>query len=155
TIASSNSFSQKAQDTVSDTVEKTTSNDIIIRGPINSLDGINHNADVLFVWLNPTFRVTPSSATSLLLNGFDVDPRDPISPNMDVVQLTVGELKGLSPINPGDASRLQRSWSPTAGLTPDDFIAIRAHDPFADGGTAIDPARFDLLQGVTFDYRPA
>ncbi|HYW23940.1 MAG TPA: hypothetical protein VE953_07215 [Terriglobales bacterium] len=154
-IGSSSSFSQKFQDSTTTTVEKTTSNDIIIPGPSNSQNGIDHNADLCFVWLNPTFRVAAGSFTSLLLSGFDVDPRDPVSPSMDVVQLTIGELKGLSPIDPGDASRLQRSWSPTGPLTPDDFTAIRGRDPFADGGTAIDPARFDLLPGVTFDYRPA
>jgi hypothetical protein len=36
-----------------DTVEKTATNDITIPGPKSSLDGIDHNEDVVFVWLNP------------------------------------------------------------------------------------------------------
>ena len=155
TIGSSANFSQKAQDTQTVTVEKTTGNDIIIPGPRNSLDGIDHNEDVVFVWLNPKFNIAPDSRTSLLFNGLDVDPRDPVSPNMDVVQLTVRELKDPSLINPGDASRLQRSWSPTGALTAGDFNAILARDPFANGSTAIDPGRFDLLPVGPIDYRPA
>jgi len=157
-ISTSNSFTQKASDSsalsVADSIEKSESNNIIIPGPASSLDGINHNEDIFFVWLNPRFTTTATSPTSVETSGFSVDPRDPVSPNMDVVQLSVRQLKNPSQIDPGTASRLQRSWSPTGALATADFNDILARNPFADGGTTIDPARFDLLPG-TFNYRPA
>jgi hypothetical protein len=155
TISSSTSFTQTGQGALSNSVEKSTSNNIIIPGPLNSLDGIDHNEDLFFVWLNPAVQAFADSFTSILTDGFAVDPRDPISPNTDVVQLSVRELKNPSLIPPGTASRLERSWSPTGALTTADFNDILARNPFADGGTAIDPARFDLLPGQVFEYRPA
>ena len=151
-ISTSSSFSQRFQDTRSNTVEKTTTNDIIIPGPANSLDGIDHRRDRIFVLLNPTFRISADSATSLLLSPLDVDPRDPVP--VDIVQLSVLELQTRS-FNPGDASRLQRSWSPSGALTDADFDSIVARDPFAGGATTIDPERFDPLPDGFFNYTPA
>ncbi len=154
-ISTSTSFTQRASSGFTDSIEKSTSNNIIIPGPANSLDGIDHNEDLFFVWLNARHIVRSDSPTSIVTSGYTVDPRDPVSPNMDVVTLSVRELKNPSLINPGTASRLQRSWSPTGALNTADFNEILSRNPFANGGTTIDPARFDLLQGSVFDYRPA
>jgi uncharacterized membrane protein len=158
-LESSTSFTQTAQSTaqfaVSDSVEKAESHNIVIPGPADSLDGIDHNEDRFFLWLNPAFTVTATSPTSVETDGFSVDPRDPVSPNTDIVVLSVRQLKNPSLISPGDASRLQRSWSPTGALTTEDFNDILARNPFASGSTTIDPARFDLLPGAAFSYTPA
>ncbi len=157
-ISTSGSFTQKASGSasfsVADSIEKTESNNIIIPGPASSVNGIDHNEDIFFVWLNPRFTTTATSPTSVETSGFSVDPRDPVSPNMDVVQLSTRQLKNPSLIDPGTASRLQRNWSPTGALNSADFNDILARNPFANGGSTIDPARFDLLPG-TFNYRPA
>jgi len=151
-ISTTSSFSQRFQDGRSNTVEKTTSNDIIIPGPANSLDGIDHRRDRIFVWLNPTFRVSADSANSLLLNSLDVDSRDPVP--FDVVQLTVAELQDRV-FDAGNASRLERSWSPSGALNNDDFDRILLTDPLAGGSTVIDPERFDPLPDGSFNYAPA
>lgn len=152
-ISSSNSFGQKSQDSISVTVEKTTSSNIIIPGPANSQNGINHDFDRFAVWLNPRFTVTPISPTSLQTNEFTTHPDDPISPDTDVVFVSVAELRSEQ-FPAGTASRLQRSWSSTGALNTADFASILARNPFANGNTAIDPARFDPL-GTTYDYSPA
>jgi uncharacterized membrane protein len=155
TIGSSSSFTQRAQFNASDSVDKTTSNNVIIPGPVNSADGIDHSGDRIFLWLNARYSMVKSSPTEVKTLGYSVDSRSPFHPDMDVVQVTVRELQNPSLLDPGTQSRLQRSWSPTGALTTEDFNAILAVDPFANGSTAVDPNRFEPLATGLFDYKPA
>lgn len=154
-IGAETNFSQKTTDTFSVSVEKSASNAYVIRGPSNSNNGIDHNLDRFLLWLNPRFTITPTSPTEFVNSPFTNDPADPVSPNMDIVEVSVGQLKNPSTLPPGVASRLQRTWSPTGALNQNDFNDILATNPFANGNTAIDPNRFTLLPGSVFDFSPA
>ncbi len=108
------------------------------RGP--SANGIDHDHDLIYLWLNPVvnLEVTPNSAEWLFGN----------TGPLDIQYVYVGWLKNPSMMPPGVVDRLQ-----AYGITPEDYPEILKADPFADGSTAIDPARFQMLN-MTFPYEP-
>jgi hypothetical protein len=130
---------------------KSSSLGINVPGPI--ADGINHDYDVVLIWINPKEDLTVvSSATAFWQRDFD--SRDPAH-EMDVVPLYVAELKNPSTIPPGTASLLARTWAGAGqGLTNSDYSTILARDPFASGSSTIDSTRFDLAIGQTLPYTP-
>src|SRR5262249_22686281 len=65
TVSGEKSFTQSADSTSSVDVSKTTSNDIQVAGPANDLDGVDHNFDVILVWLNPTINLTITGNNSV------------------------------------------------------------------------------------------
>ena len=106
----------------------------------NSKDGIDHDRDQIYLWLNPAIRVGITPAASLLaFTG---------SEPMDIQYLYVGQLNGHTPPSPGVMQALQRY-----GITAADFPDILKHDPLADGSATFDPARFAPL-GTTIPYTP-
>jgi hypothetical protein len=95
-----------------------------------SADGINHDDDVIYLWLNPrvnVFSVGNDVKWTLGVNGTE----------MDIQFVSVGQLKGLSPIADGILREFAAHNVSTA-----DFPAILAQDAFANGVTNIDPSRF-------------
>ncbi len=133
-----------------------------IQGP-TATDGLNHDYDVIWVWLNPVVGVAASS-TFLSTSNFGYNSLDSLG--MDVMPLTVGELKQLAAgISPsaipslvGSAGRLARTWNTgTGALQPSNYSAILKSDPFAQN-SAFNPAassgRYDAV-GVTVNYVPA
>jgi hypothetical protein len=64
----------------------------------------------------------------------------------NVVYLYVGNLNGHWAFSGSESARLMQ-----AGISPSEYPALLAHDPFAHGGTQIDPARFAPTP-YTFDY---
>lgn len=134
------SFSKNTTDTSSIDIRKTQGYDISISGP--SADGINHDEDLIYLCLNPalTFKVDPANRVSWDM-GFD-------GPQMLVQYLRVAQLKNPSLIPPGLQQELNK-----AGITAADFQTILGLDPFASGGTEIDPNRF-LPTTQSFPYIP-
>ena len=125
-------------------------------GPHAPLTGINHDFDVILLWINPAANVSLPGPTSLLWNGFTFDPNDPVN-EVDVVPVYVSWLKDPSLMPPGVRQALSREWADDTsdgsgrGLTDADFANILARDPFANGSADIDPTRF-VLTGETFSY---
>lgn len=158
TANGSDSFSQTRDTSTSIVTNKTTSADIVVPGPTNSLNGINHDYDVILVWINPVVNLNVLSSSSAEWSGFSFDSNDPAG-EVDVIPLYVKWLKNPSTMPPGVTNALARTWAKPpadgsgAALTPNDFAIILARDPFANGSTTIDPARFDLT-GQTFSYAP-
>jgi len=162
TAEGSHSFTHTKIDDSSIEIDKTTTYDLTVKGPASSSQGINHDFDIILLWINPridlTFSTVATNRFNLQWNGYTFDPRDPAN-EVDVVPVYVGWLKNPSTMPSGVAAALQRSWSlPQAdgsgtGLTQSDFNVILSKDPFASGTTAIDPKRFDL-SGQTFSYAP-
>jgi hypothetical protein len=148
----------KAMDTSSSVaLSKTVTSGTTVRGPSRSADGINHDFDIVWVWLNPKVDVTITSPTSIEWNGYSYDMRDPAG-EMDIVPLYVAWLKTPSMIPADVANRLARTWdtSGLGGLTSVDYDIILARDPFATN-PSYDPngtSRFDLEFGQTFTYEP-
>jgi hypothetical protein len=148
----SQSWTQTAETSGSITVNKSTGFNIIVPGPADSNLGIDHDADVILLWLNPQSSFTATSSNSATWH-HSFDQRD--INEADVVPVPVAFLKNPSTMPPGLQASLQRTWAGSGqGLTANDFAVILARDPFASGATTIDNTRFDLVGGQTFSYLP-
>src|SRR5262249_11550776 len=90
-------------------IKKSTSTEISDSGP--SRDGIDHDHDLIYLWLNPTIdlQLTPTSAAWNLGD----------NPQADIQYVYVGWLKDPSHIPPGVVQRLQAH-----GITPQDYAEI-------------------------------
>ncbi len=111
---------------------------INVPGPSSSTLGVDHESDIIWVWLNPESDYTAGSDSALVWNGYSANPNDTnVSPDqMDIVPLTVSQLDGTSPIPPDLQDILDRNWDPAAyggagGLTSTDLATILQRDPFA------------------------
>ena len=106
------------------------SNGLIVPGPASSAAGVNHDYDTVYVWLNPEVFLEVFD-TVVAVGGYGYDARDTVT-GMDVIPLTVGQLRGTQAIPPGTQARLNRSWDPSLGaLTTVEYQDIMRADPFA------------------------
>ena len=140
-VTASYNASQQTGDSSEIDLSKSTSNDIKVTGP--ATDGIDHNLDTIYLWLNPMidFSVTnsgKSTAWGLSNNG----------PNMTTQYVYVGWLKNPATMPAGVQAQLAN-----ANIAPSDYATILARDPFATGNASIDPTRF-LITHTTFPYEP-
>jgi len=150
----STSFTEEQDSSSSVAISKATNYDVRVPGPINSAVGLDHDYDLIFVWLNPKANLLVNNS-NVTWSGYTYDSRDPAN-EMDVVGLYAYWLKNPSSMPASVQSKLARSWDPTGvgGLTTADFATILAQDSFANGGSSIDPKRFDLEGPETFLYEP-
>jgi hypothetical protein len=121
-------------------IKKSVTNDIKVPGP--SADGIDHDEDTFYLWLNPQFEVS-------------VDPQKNLDwelgmsgPTMIIQKVFVGQLKNPSTMNAGLRQQLT-----AAGLTQADFAEILKLDPCWLACPPVDPNRFVPLP-YTFPYDP-
>lgn len=119
--------------------KKAASVDIRIPGP--AADGINHDEDRIYLWLNPRIDVALNGNIGTWTPSVDGNA-------MDVQYVHVGWLKNPQSMPADLAQRLA-----ARGLTASDFQTILAVDPFANGATAIDSSRF-FQTATTFPYEP-
>jgi hypothetical protein len=136
------SYSQQwtnEQDTSSSiSMNKTTQISESVFGPASSL-GVNHDYDVIWLWLNPLslFDVLPGP-NSVTWTGYAYDVND--IAEMDVYPVYAGYLNGHFAMPSQVATVLARTWASVyqwgpgegPGLTAQDFAAILATDPFSD-----------------------
>lgn len=147
-------------------ISQQTSNSLIVPGPASSAAGVDHDYDTIYVWLNPMvfMMVFPTTVT---VGGYGYDTRDTVT-GMDVIPLTVGQLRGVQPIGLQTWARLNRTWDTAlGGLTSADFQVILQANPFATNpgyNPNTDPGRrFELpLSGnpplpanIILNYSPA
>lgn len=108
-------------------------------GTGNYLAPVDHDYDLIWIWLNPTVRFTVSG-TSITWDGYGYDEND--QNGMEVVPVALGYLNGdWGPISNWQYyPNSQRSWAAqhedfppgmSASLDSDDFAAIAAADPFS------------------------
>lgn len=142
-------------------LESTSGQSYVLSGP-TSTDGLDHDEDVVWIWLNPVVNMSLytnlAETTSVAYNSADPD-------GMDVIYLTVSQLKQLAsgltpqqiPSLVGSAPRLNREWDTSTGpLTATDYTQILNADPFV-ANPSLNPAvstRFDNL-GVNIPYEPS
>lgn len=152
------SYSQQTTNSSSVAVVTTTANSTVIAGPAASSQGVNHDYDVIWIWLNPRLEMTKTGPFSIRWGGYSFDPANPAA-EMDIVPLYVHQLKNPATIPPATASRLARSWdtSGLGGLVDADFQEILAANPFTNGSfnpNTDTSGRFDLQAGYTFSFQP-
>ena len=123
-------WSQEQDDTNSITVAQTEATGLIVPGPASSGAGVDHDYDAIYIWLNPEVFMEEFNSV-IVTNGFGWDGRDTIT-GMDVLPLTVGQLKGTQPItDPAVITRLARTWDTSLGaVTAADYQDILRADPF-------------------------
>ena len=130
-------------------IKKSASKVIDMPGP--SVDGIDHDRDQIWLWLNPTLKLTltPTSVSWTVDN----------TRNAVIMFVFAGDLRNPSRMNPSVAETLR-----THGITTQDFPEILKADPFATRSGPlgvftqqrpifIDRRRFKSL-GFTFPYQP-
>jgi hypothetical protein len=172
---SSTSYSQGSSSSSSVGLSKTTTESDKTSGPANSLVGVDHDFDIIWLWLNPVLPITftaPNSPQIITWNGYGYDPND--QPGMDVFPVFVGWLNGDIPIPSDVAQVLARTWAggytwgtgqgpALTGPGPGtDFATIVQADPFwqcdqspANCPTAPDPTRFTLSDNQNIVYEQA
>ena len=157
TASASGAWSQTTTDSQTLTVSQTQTTGYTLPGSSASKNGIDHGEDVVWVWLNPEVSLNFVQNIGVTINGYFFDPSDPAQ-GMDVVQLTVNELRNPSLIPTDLLSRLNRPWDPAGGpLNSADFQDILDTDPFVTN-PAFDPetdtsGRYSDTQ-VIINYAP-
>lgn len=133
-------ISDSATSTSSLEVKKSTTITVSCQGP--GSDGIDHDEDIFYLWLNPQVDVTVDPADNLNwqlgLNG----------PTMTIQRVYAKWLKDPASMPPGVRAQLD-----AAGLTGADYATILSTNPFASGQTTIDPGRFTPTTH-SFPYAP-
>lgn len=155
TDGASDAFTQQSDSTSSITVNKTSSSSFTVPGPASSANGVDHDYDIVWIWVNPRVHMSITPEDLLEWNGFSYDARDPAG-EIEVVPLYVTWLRNPATIPADVAAVLARTWDPSGlgGLTNDDYAEILKCDPFSDPSYVPDPARFDIQGGQTFAYEP-
>jgi hypothetical protein len=106
-----------------------------------SADGIDHDRDTIYLWINPVVNVSGAGDQLNWTLGID-------GSTMEIQHVHVGWLKAPTTMPPGVAQALQ-----ARGITPADFPTILLHAPFASGSTTIDTSRF-VQTTTSFPYEP-
>jgi hypothetical protein len=123
-------FSQEEDTTNTISIVEQDSTGESVPGPLASNAGVDHDYDIIYVWLNPDVSLTVFPPSTVDFNGYAWDPADTIT-GPDIVFLTVGQLKGTQTIESSLLARLARTWdSSLGGLTAADYAAIANADPF-------------------------
>ncbi len=119
-------------------IKKSVSTEISARGP--GVDGIDHDRDQIWLWLNPKLKVT--------IAGNEV--RWTVVPDQtaEIQFVFVGHLKNPSLMTPGIAMQLQAN-----GITPADYPDILRANPMANNTLVVDGKRY-LSLFRTFPYQP-
>jgi hypothetical protein len=140
TASSSTDYTQGTMSSNAVTLMKQTTFAQTQHGVPDSLNPVNHDYDLVWLWLNPeaVFTVDPDHPTSLVWNGYQFDPND--IPTQDIYPVLVGNLNGDIAMDVSVQTVLSRAWAKNqtwpAGegpaLTPTDYGIILQADPFAD-----------------------
>src|SRR5262249_767292 len=107
------SFTQTGQTNNTVSVNKMANAQLKVLVPAAPANGLNHDFDVILVWLNPVVNFNLNSITglgSMQVTGLSFDPADPVN-DMDVVALYAGWLKNPSSMPPEVADALDRAWA--------------------------------------------
>jgi hypothetical protein len=135
---SSSDYTQSSQGSQATTVMKSSSLLWPIAGVGDNFNPVNHNNDIILVWLNPqsVFSFDPNYPANMTWNGLGYDNND--IPGMDIFAVPVGKLNGTTAFDQSDLNELNRAWATNQpwpngpGLTATDFAQILAYDAFAN-----------------------
>jgi hypothetical protein len=146
TATESNEWTEGTNNSSTLTLSKQVSVSDKTTGTPDAFNPVNHDYDIIWLWLNPILIYTatgdpnggPNTPISLQWNGYGYDQAD--QPNVDVYGVQVGYLNGDFGSNPALDTILSRSWSvgldwPTGdgpGINASDKVNILAADPFTN-----------------------
>jgi hypothetical protein len=172
---SSTSYSQSTTttDSTSVTVQKTTSTSLTVPGPVCDYCGVDHDYDLIGIWLNAVQLFTLTNNGVVQPNGYGFSTYD--QPGLDVYYVYVGELNGDLPVRSSTTGAFARSWAgsnngfqypPGQGpaLTAQDKQSILKMDPYwnctyksaindtADCAEPPSTTRFTQTTNVNFPY---
>ena len=149
-LTSSTTATQVATSTNSTMISATNLTSYRLSGPpsppVSVNTPINHDYDIVWVWLNPVAIYTMST-NLVTFNGFAYDEAD--LAGMDIYPVQVGMLRGTIPMDPSLQAELDRAWAsssqwyPNGGspaLTAADYANIVAADPYTSAGYAVSPS---------------
>jgi hypothetical protein len=172
----STSYTDEQDSSKSISINQTKTFITTVPGPSNDAFGVNHDYDVVWLWLNPLadFTVFPNLPNSVLWTGYHFDMSD--IPNMDVFGVQMGWLNGHFGTLPADIQHvLDRTWAAgqtwPAGQGPGltgpgpgtDFDNIVKANPFSDptytvtvppGAITSADGRFTVTANSNIDYVP-
>jgi hypothetical protein len=133
------SYNRSTSNTSATDIKKGATTTIGLGGP--AVDGIDHDRDQIWLWLNPVLNVKLPTSTSV---EWKLDATVP----MDIQFVYVGHLKNPSLMPPGVKARLD-----FYGITTADYAEILEANPWRNGPIPIDPQRYVSLH-TTFPYEP-
>jgi hypothetical protein len=131
-------YNRSTTDSKAVEIKKSATTTISATGP--AVDGIDHDRDIIYLWLNP--------ALTLTVNGKDVSWNFTGTGTADIQYVYIGWLKGTIAMPPGVTQRLA-----LYGITPTDYPTIMARDPLAGGVSPSGSPRYQALP-TTFPYEP-
>ncbi len=149
------------------TLSGQTSNNWLTPGTANAFAPVDHDWDIIWLWLNPTVVLTVDMSNPNappMWNGYGYDATDPYN-GIDVIPVYVGYLKGIpSFASSEDDHYLARGWvanedlvwpnGDVPELTQTDYDNILLADPFTDPNyTVILPSPCPSLPCTTTDGR--
>ena len=138
-VSNTDSFSVSQASDNGLSVKKSQSFTISDHGP--ATDGIDHDSDLIYLWLNPMVDVVANGKSVKYTLSTD-------GAAMNIQWVSVGQLKNPSTLPPGVRQQLA-----ARGITSADYQTMLSQDPFAYGSTAIDTGRF-VQASVTLPYEP-
>jgi hypothetical protein len=140
TSGATTSYTQatSSSNTTSVALATSTSYSVAVPGPDCDYCGVDHDYDVIAVWLNPVQLYTLTS-TGVQPNGYGYSTLD--TPGMDIQYVYAGELNGDITMRSSIATAFERSWASvlycggtgtcsSPGLTSTDEANILAFDPY-------------------------
>jgi hypothetical protein len=119
------------------TVQKQTSYETVLPGPVCDYCGVDHDYDIILVWLNPVQLFTLTNGGVVRPDGYGFSSLD--QPGMDVYPVYVGELNGSLQMRQSTITAFARSWASSGinyasgsvpALTAQDKVNIVLMDPF-------------------------
>jgi hypothetical protein len=148
TSTTSNTETQSSQSSNSVTLTMSTSDGVTVPGPPSDYVGVDHDWDIIKVWINPValftvYNTTVSGETKIAWWGYGSSALDPTAP-IDIWGIPAGCLNGDFPqTQPPCAAPLQqfqRTWATNEnwpagqgpGLTQADLNNILAADPWGN-----------------------
>lgn len=146
TISNSTSVTQALAQSSSVTLSLSSQFATKTPGTPNAYSPVNHDYDIIWLWLNPValYTITPNQSNLIQWNGYGYDTTD--QPALDIWPVYVGYLNGdFGALDPSDAKVLGRAWAagqtwPSGqgpGLTSSDYAQILHADPFASSSYAV------------------
>lgn len=180
TTTSSAQLSQETDTSSSVAVNETTNMSTTVRGPASSAVGLDHDEDIIWVWLNPAIGLNiDSTGTNFTWTGYAFDQNDPAG-TTDIIGIPVKFLNGHAPMPSNIADVLARRWAPRTlctsadpacgvdgtkdpGLDATDLAAILRADPFSNpsyvinipsGGSCTADGRFCRTTNPNLQYSP-